>query len=70
MGVSKMENYKVSMLYELLDLDRKITKLQYFLEHSKEPISKDKKELMQKQQSLMLDYMQILIERLTIELGE
>lgn len=52
-------NYKQRMLYELLELNRKIVLLENF---------EDKDDLMNKQLNCMVDYENILVERIFKEM--
>ena len=65
-----MENYKIRMLNELLELDRKLYDLSKFLASGAEGVTKEQKELMHKQCELMSEYASVLLERLRLELGE
>ncbi len=66
------ENYKSSMLFELIDLERKMANLARFIgkEADNMPIPKEKMELMVKQCEIMHEYSDILTRRLLLELED
>ena len=64
-----MENYKVRMLFELLDLTVRIEKLKGKT-NGATSLTEQKVVLMEKQLKTMIDYKDILTERLVIELGD
>ena len=64
-----MENYKVRMLFELLDLTVRIEKLKGKT-YGATSLTEQKVVLMEKQLKTMIDYKDILTERLVIELGD
>ena len=63
-----MENYKVRMLHELLELDRRIYDLSRFIASGADGLSKEQVELMKQQCEVMSTYAKVLIERLSLEL--
>lgn len=64
-----MENYKIRMLFELLDLVDKINKLNAALDKGMN-LNEKKSTLLDRQLKCMREYKEILIERLVIELDE
>ena len=64
-----MENYKVRMLFELLDLVDKINRLKAALDKGMS-LNEKQSTLLDRQLKCMREYKDILTERLVIELGD
>lgn len=63
-------NYKKRMLKEYSDLNDKIKKLEGFLNNRKVELSDSKKVLMLKQLDFMKSYLEVLEERILLEMDE
>lgn len=61
--------YKRRLIKENNDLNEKIKKLESFLNYRKIEISEEQEELMKKQLIVMKEYLEILEQRILLEMG-